>query len=246
MRTFRRWSIDSPLQDGQQGDQRLLRRTTPKAVEMAAQELAKLLGDKGKVIVLKYQEGSSSTMLREQGFFDEMKKHPGITDRGPGVRRRDLRLGTGEGREHDSARLSRATGLSIDGIYAVNESTDIRHASRASGRGRGRQGEVRRFRRQPQAYRRPQRGPDRTASSCRTHARWASSGVKAVVDKLHGQTGRSEGRHGRNVRDQGQHDHSRRRRTDRAAEDLIADASQGRLALGKEKPWPGTAMAASR
>ena len=40
--------------------------------------LAELLGGKGKVVLLRYIEGSASTMAREQGFLDEIRKHPGI------------------------------------------------------------------------------------------------------------------------------------------------------------------------
>jgi ribose transport system substrate-binding protein len=45
---------------------------------MGAQCLAKLVGDKGKVILLRYQVGSASTENREKGFMDEIAKHPGI------------------------------------------------------------------------------------------------------------------------------------------------------------------------
>ena len=39
-----------------------------------AERLGELLGGKGKVIMLRYHEGSASTMQREQGFLDTMKK----------------------------------------------------------------------------------------------------------------------------------------------------------------------------
>ena len=45
---------------------------------MAGEELAKLLGGKGKVIMLRYQQGSASTTKREEGFLDAIKKNPGI------------------------------------------------------------------------------------------------------------------------------------------------------------------------
>src|SRR5690349_5914299 len=48
--------------------------------KIAADHLGQLLGGKGKVLLLRYQEGSASTMERERGFMDEMKaKFPGIT-----------------------------------------------------------------------------------------------------------------------------------------------------------------------
>lgn len=45
---------------------------------MAGQELARILGGKGKVVLLRYEEGSASTMEREKGFLDVMKQNPGI------------------------------------------------------------------------------------------------------------------------------------------------------------------------
>ncbi len=45
---------------------------------MAGEQLAKLLGGKGKVILLRYQEGSASTTFREEGFLRAMKANPGI------------------------------------------------------------------------------------------------------------------------------------------------------------------------
>ena len=46
---------------------------------MAGEHLAKLIGGKGKVILLRYQEGSASTAFREEGFLEAMKANPGIT-----------------------------------------------------------------------------------------------------------------------------------------------------------------------
>jgi ribose transport system substrate-binding protein len=46
---------------------------------LAAQTLAKLIGDKGSVLVVNVDPGISTTDARVQGFNDEMKKHPGIT-----------------------------------------------------------------------------------------------------------------------------------------------------------------------
>jgi ribose transport system substrate-binding protein len=49
-----------------------------KAGEMGGDQLAKLLGGKGKVVLLRYDVGSASTTDREAGFLDAMKKNPGI------------------------------------------------------------------------------------------------------------------------------------------------------------------------
>ena len=47
--------------------------------EIAARALAKAVGDKGKVYVSNVKPGISTTDQREQGFKEEMKKHPNIT-----------------------------------------------------------------------------------------------------------------------------------------------------------------------
>jgi ribose transport system substrate-binding protein len=44
--------------------------------EMAGEELARLLGGKGKVVLLRYGEGSASTLDREAGFLNAVSKHP--------------------------------------------------------------------------------------------------------------------------------------------------------------------------
>lgn len=41
---------------------------------LAADKMGELLGGKGKVLVLRYQEGSASTQDREDGFIEELKK----------------------------------------------------------------------------------------------------------------------------------------------------------------------------
>lgn len=49
-----------------------------KGGELAGEELARILGGKGKVVLLRYSEGSESTAEREEGFLSVMKKNPGI------------------------------------------------------------------------------------------------------------------------------------------------------------------------
>jgi len=48
------------------------------AGRLGGEHVAKLLGGKGKVVVLRYQEGSASTHEREQGCLEALKKSPGI------------------------------------------------------------------------------------------------------------------------------------------------------------------------
>jgi ribose transport system substrate-binding protein len=47
--------------------------------QLAAQTVAQLIGDKGKVLVLNTKAGTSTTDARAKGFEGEIAKHPGIT-----------------------------------------------------------------------------------------------------------------------------------------------------------------------
>lgn len=50
-----------------------------KGGELAAKRMSEALNGQGNVILLRYQQGSESTELREEGFLDELKaNHPGI------------------------------------------------------------------------------------------------------------------------------------------------------------------------
>jgi ribose transport system substrate-binding protein len=46
--------------------------------QLGAKRIAEILGNKGKVVLLRYQVGSASTENREKGFMDEIVKHAGI------------------------------------------------------------------------------------------------------------------------------------------------------------------------
>ena len=49
---------------------------------LAAQTLAKLVGDKGSMLVINTKAGTSTTDQRAQGFADELKNHPGMSSLG--------------------------------------------------------------------------------------------------------------------------------------------------------------------
>jgi len=49
-----------------------------KGGELGGEQLAKLLGGKGNVVLLRYAEGSASTEAREAGFLEAIAKHPDI------------------------------------------------------------------------------------------------------------------------------------------------------------------------
>ncbi len=49
-----------------------------KGGRLAGDRLAQLVGDRGKVVMLRYSEGHDSTTKREDGFLEAIKAHPGI------------------------------------------------------------------------------------------------------------------------------------------------------------------------
>jgi len=89
------------------------------------ERLAEILGGKGKVIMLRYQEGSASTMNREQGFLDVLKeKYPEIevvsSNQYGGATTESAYIAS----ENLLAPLRTPDGgLTIDGIFCPNEST---------------------------------------------------------------------------------------------------------------------------
>jgi ribose transport system substrate-binding protein len=92
------------------------------AGKMAAEELARRIGDKGNVVVLRYQEGSASTTHREQGFLDGIKAHGGITV----VSANQYGGATTESAFATSENLlaaQKAQAGGVAGIFAPNEST---------------------------------------------------------------------------------------------------------------------------
>lgn len=86
---------------------------------MAADRLGEVLGGKGKVIMLRYAEGSASTNDRETGFLEEMKaKFPNIelisTDQYAGATR--------DTAKRASENLLQRFGNDVNGVFASNES----------------------------------------------------------------------------------------------------------------------------
>jgi ribose transport system substrate-binding protein len=49
-----------------------------KGGRLGGEHVAKVIGGKGKVVLLRYAEGHDSTGKREEGFLEAMKAHPGI------------------------------------------------------------------------------------------------------------------------------------------------------------------------
>ena len=89
---------------------------------LLADRLGELLNGKGKVLVLRYQEGSNSTEERERGFLEELKaKYPGITlvssDQYAGATR--------ETAKRAAENLLNRFGSDLDGVFTPNESSTV-------------------------------------------------------------------------------------------------------------------------
>jgi len=87
---------------------------------LAADRLGELLNGKGKVILLRYQEGSASTQDREDGFLQELKtKYPDIqlvsSDQHAGASR--------DTAKRASENLLNRFGDDLQGIFTPNESS---------------------------------------------------------------------------------------------------------------------------
>ena len=92
-----------------------------KGGQMAGEFLAKQLGGKGKVVLLRYPGGSASTEAREAGFLDAVKKVPGLklisSDQHAGATR--------EMAYQASQNLLNRHGKAVDGIFCPNETATI-------------------------------------------------------------------------------------------------------------------------
>jgi ribose transport system substrate-binding protein len=92
------------------------------AGRLAGEQMVKLLGGKGKVVVLRYQEGSASTTNREEGFLEAVKKSPDIqvvSDNQYGGATTESALAKSE----SLLSAQNAASGGVNGIFAPNEST---------------------------------------------------------------------------------------------------------------------------
>ena len=97
-----------------------------KGGQMAGEKLAELLGNKGKVVMLRYAVGSASTDQREAGFMDAVKKHPDlqvVSSNQYGGATKDSALQASENLLAPLKSVGASSGLSVDGIFCPNEST---------------------------------------------------------------------------------------------------------------------------
>jgi ribose transport system substrate-binding protein len=86
--------------------------------ELGGEELARLLGGKGKVVLLRLAEGQASTSAREAGFLASMSRHPDIT-----VILQNRYGGATVSTAQDAAMNLIDKLRETDGIFCPNEST---------------------------------------------------------------------------------------------------------------------------
>jgi len=92
-----------------------------KGGQIAGEHLAKLLGGKGKVILLRYAVGSASTEAREAGFLDALKKVPEIK-----LISSDQYAGPTRETSYQAAQnLLNRFGNDVNGIFCPNENSTI-------------------------------------------------------------------------------------------------------------------------
>ena len=91
---------------------------------LGGEKLAQLLGGKGRVILLRYAEGSDSTTKREDGFLSAMKANPGIqvvsSNQYAGA---DVEGAYKKGEAILSQHKRPDGSLDVDGIFCPNESS---------------------------------------------------------------------------------------------------------------------------
>jgi ribose transport system substrate-binding protein len=97
-----------------------------KGGRLAGERLVSRLGGKGRVILLRYMEGSASTMERERGFLDVMTENPDMAV----VSSNQYAGATAETAYQASENLlarfkSQDGALDVDGIYTPNESSSF-------------------------------------------------------------------------------------------------------------------------
>lgn len=95
-----------------------------KGGHMAGEAMAKELGGKGRIVVLRYQEGSASTMAREKGFLDEIGKTNTIQILDASQFAGPTTESAQTASENLLSRFKKPDGsLDLDGIYCPNESS---------------------------------------------------------------------------------------------------------------------------
>jgi ribose transport system substrate-binding protein len=96
------------------------------AGRLAGDHLADLLHGKGRVVLLRYAEGSESTIQREEGFLEAVRAHPGLQVASANQYGGADVEGAYKKSEAILSGLKRPDGsLDVDGIFTPNENTTL-------------------------------------------------------------------------------------------------------------------------
>lgn len=98
--------------------------------QLAGEELVRLLGGKGKVVLLRYAPGSASTNEREAGFLHAIGRHAGIT-----VISKDRYAGEDVAKAQQAAETMIDVLRQADGIFTPNESSTLGMVNALKGNG---------------------------------------------------------------------------------------------------------------
>lgn len=116
--------IDSDLYDSEDFYISFIATDNREGGRLGGMHLCQLLNGKGKVVLLRYQEGSASTENREAGFMEVMSKFPDIQVVSDEQYGGATKAQAQQVSENLLLRFKDANGnLTIDGIFCPNEST---------------------------------------------------------------------------------------------------------------------------
>jgi ribose transport system substrate-binding protein len=115
--------IDSGLNDSASFITSFVATDNREGGRIAARRLVEILGGQGRVTMLRYMQGSASTMEREEGFLEEIEKTPGIQ-----IVSANQYGGATASQAQDAATsllqsLTVGEALSVQGIYCPNQTT---------------------------------------------------------------------------------------------------------------------------
>ena len=116
--------FDSGLKDSEDVYSSFIATDNREGGRIAGRQLGQLLKGKGKVIMLRYQEGNASTDNREEGFLETIKGFSGIEVTSDEQYGGASKASAQQASENLLLRFRDADGqLTIDGIFCPNEST---------------------------------------------------------------------------------------------------------------------------
>ena len=116
--------FDSALHDSEDIYTSFIATDNRKGGRIAGREMGKFLGGKGRVVLLRYMEGSASTTNREEGFLESLEEFPEITLVSDEQYAGATRAQAQQASENLLLRFKDEQGnLTIDGIFCPNASS---------------------------------------------------------------------------------------------------------------------------